>query len=47
VHGTLGVGRTGCFCAVAIAMEMMELAKESTIDSWSNDSNILDQVQWT
>ena len=44
MHGSLGVGRTGCLCAVSIAMDMMELAKESIIDAFDNDSNILDQV---
>ena len=44
MHGSLGVGRTGCFCAVSVAMDMMELAKESVIDAFDDDSNILDQV---
>ena len=39
------MGRTGCFCAVAIAIEMMDLAKESIIDAFDDDSNILDQVR--
>ena len=47
VHGSLGTGRTGCFCAVSIAIEMMELAKESITDAFDNDSNILDQVNVT
>ena len=44
VHGSLGVGRTGCFCTLSVAMDMMELAKESITDAFDDDPNILDQV---
>lgn len=44
VASALGAGRAGCFCAVAVAHELVSESGPSFVDGWSYDLNILDLV---